>query len=96
VRPSSIHIRIDEVVLDGVPFAGGAAMTDALRSTLAKALRQPANAARLGASRDCDRIDAGEFSLADNDAKALGDALAAAVLSALQMRAPQQRGTPPR
>ena len=96
MSPSSIDIRIDAVCLEGVPFAQGSAVTDALRSALAKALREPASAARLGATRDRERIDAGEVSLAGTDATALGDALAAAVLSALHVRAPQRRGTPPR
>jgi hypothetical protein len=96
VRPSAIEIRIDEVVLEGIPFARGAVVTDALRSALKAALRRPANAALFDALRNGDRLDGGEVSLARADSNELGDALAAALVAALRARAPLRRGAPPR
>jgi len=96
VKPGSIEIRIDEVVVDGFPFAHAAVVADALRSALTSALRQPANAALFETLRGRDRIDGGEVSLARADSARLGDALAAAVVSALRADAPGRNGAPSR
>ena len=94
VRPSTIDIRIDTVVLDGAAFARGIDVAEALRSALTTAMQQPANTALFDALRDRERLDGGEVSLSRADSTALGEAIAAALVAALRAPLPQPHGAP--
>ena len=93
MQPVEIDLSVDELVLDGLPLTDRRAFRSALRSALQKALSQPATLALLGRSaRDRSRIDGADMTLSRGDAASVGEALAAAIVSALCSNAARRRG----
>jgi hypothetical protein len=96
VKPSTIDINIDTLVLEGAAFARGVDVAQALRAALTTALLQPANAALVNALRDRGQLECDEVSLSRADSAALGEAISAALVCALRAPAPRQPGAPAR
>jgi hypothetical protein len=84
ISPIEIDLRIDELVLDGLPVTDEFALRNALRLALEKALRRAANHGFLAHRRNRDRVDGGEVTLAFTDAAGIGDALADSIVAAVR------------
>lgn len=84
VTPSEIDLRIDELVLEGIAPADRKTLIDAVRRGLANALNRSDHQAAIASLDDRMYVDGGDITVGNRDAARLGEAIAAAVVSALR------------
>ena len=83
VNRSPIRLRIDRLLLDGVPAADPAAVGRALEVELSRLLTKGGAPTQWQGATSVERLDAGEVSWADGASDALGSRIAGALYSIL-------------